>query len=201
MSFDRIICRQSISWRRIWNSVCTPDRRVIGVSHARRSVCGASHPAGTGPALSDHAGHNGGRGERLWYVSPTMAIDRGMASGLYLGSYFLGGLVGAGVLGKVFDAWGWPSLRGGRRVGARCCRAARKAPMIGFATALQRTERATGWRSEIWCTGRALSMAPSGSRLRSLSSPSASIESMPRHAAALRSGHCSCLGWCCSGLW
>ena len=41
------------------------------------------------------------------YVSRTMAVDRGMASGLYLASYFLGGLVGAALLGQVFDSLGW----------------------------------------------------------------------------------------------
>jgi MFS transporter, YNFM family, putative membrane transport protein len=33
--------------------------------------------------------------------------DRGAASGLYLASYFLGGLVGSAVLGQVFDRLGW----------------------------------------------------------------------------------------------
>ena len=46
-------------------------------------------------------------------VSRTMAVDRGMASGLYLASYFLGGLVGAAVLGQVFDTWGWPACVAG----------------------------------------------------------------------------------------
>lgn len=41
------------------------------------------------------------------HVSRTAAADKGAASGLYLASYFSGGLVGAAVLGAVFDAFGW----------------------------------------------------------------------------------------------
>jgi predicted MFS family arabinose efflux permease len=41
------------------------------------------------------------------FVSRAATADRGVASGLYLGSYFLGGLVGAAVLGQVFDRFGW----------------------------------------------------------------------------------------------
>ena len=33
--------------------------------------------------------------------------DRGSASGLYLASYFLGGLVGTALLGQLFDRLGW----------------------------------------------------------------------------------------------
>ncbi len=41
------------------------------------------------------------------YVGRNATEDRGAASGLYLASYFLGGLVGAAVLGVVFELWGW----------------------------------------------------------------------------------------------
>jgi predicted MFS family arabinose efflux permease len=41
------------------------------------------------------------------FVSRAATIDRGAASGLYLASYFLGGLVGSAVLGQVFDRLGW----------------------------------------------------------------------------------------------
>lgn len=41
------------------------------------------------------------------YVSRTMSFDRGTASGLYLASYFLGGLCGAALLGSLFEAFGW----------------------------------------------------------------------------------------------
>ena len=37
------------------------------------------------------------------------AVNRGAASGLYLASYFAGGLVGSAVLGQVFDRFGWPA--------------------------------------------------------------------------------------------
>jgi predicted MFS family arabinose efflux permease len=47
------------------------------------------------------------------YVSRTAATDRGAASGLYLASYFLGGLAGSAVLGQVFDRLGWAACVAG----------------------------------------------------------------------------------------
>jgi predicted MFS family arabinose efflux permease len=41
------------------------------------------------------------------FVSRAATTDRGSASGIYLASYFLGGLVGGAVLGQVFDHLGW----------------------------------------------------------------------------------------------
>jgi predicted MFS family arabinose efflux permease len=41
------------------------------------------------------------------FVSHAATTDRGSASGLYLASYFSGGLVGSAVLGQVFDRLGW----------------------------------------------------------------------------------------------
>jgi predicted MFS family arabinose efflux permease len=41
------------------------------------------------------------------YASRTATSDRAAASGLYLASYFSGGLAGAAVLGLVFDRFGW----------------------------------------------------------------------------------------------
>jgi MFS transporter, YNFM family, putative membrane transport protein len=41
------------------------------------------------------------------FVSRAAASDRGSASGIYLASYFLGGLIGSAVLGQVFDRLGW----------------------------------------------------------------------------------------------
>jgi predicted MFS family arabinose efflux permease len=41
------------------------------------------------------------------FVSRAATTDRGSASGMYLASYFLGGLVGSAVLGVVFDSFGW----------------------------------------------------------------------------------------------
>jgi YNFM family putative membrane transporter len=41
------------------------------------------------------------------FVGRAATTDRGSASGLYLASYFLGGLVGSAVLGQVFDRLGW----------------------------------------------------------------------------------------------
>jgi MFS transporter, YNFM family, putative membrane transport protein len=42
------------------------------------------------------------------FVGLAATADRGSASGIYLASYFLGGLVGSAVLGQVFDRFGWP---------------------------------------------------------------------------------------------
>ena len=41
------------------------------------------------------------------FVGRAATADRGSASGLYLACYFLGGLVGTGLLGQVFDRLGW----------------------------------------------------------------------------------------------
>ncbi len=41
------------------------------------------------------------------FVSRAATTDRGSASGIYLASYFLGGLVGTAVLGQLFDRIGW----------------------------------------------------------------------------------------------
>jgi len=41
------------------------------------------------------------------FVGQAATADRGAASGIYLASYFLGGLVGSAVLGQVYDRFGW----------------------------------------------------------------------------------------------
>ncbi|MBP6010899.1 MAG: MFS transporter [Alphaproteobacteria bacterium] len=41
------------------------------------------------------------------FVSRTATVERGAASGIYLASYYLGGLLGSAVLGYVFDSFGW----------------------------------------------------------------------------------------------
>jgi MFS transporter, YNFM family, putative membrane transport protein len=41
------------------------------------------------------------------FVGSAATSDRGSASGLYLASYFFGGLIGSAVLGVVFDMFGW----------------------------------------------------------------------------------------------
>lgn len=47
------------------------------------------------------------------FVSRAATADRGAASGLYLASYFLGGLVGSAVLGHLFDRFGWEAAVSG----------------------------------------------------------------------------------------
>lgn len=41
------------------------------------------------------------------FVGRAATTDRGSASGLYLASYFLGGLVGTAILGQLFDRSRW----------------------------------------------------------------------------------------------
>lgn len=53
------------------------------------------------------------QGTATGFVSRTAKTDRAAASGLYLTSYFFGGIVGAAVLGRVFDAFGWPGCVAG----------------------------------------------------------------------------------------
>src|SRR5271165_6062799 len=47
------------------------------------------------------------------FVSRAATADRGSASGIYLGCYFAGGLVGTAILGQVFDRLGWPACVAG----------------------------------------------------------------------------------------
>lgn len=47
------------------------------------------------------------------FVGRAASLDRGAASGLYLASYFAGGLVGSAVLGQVFDGLGWAACVAG----------------------------------------------------------------------------------------
>jgi hypothetical protein len=41
------------------------------------------------------------------FVGHAATSDRGAASGIYLSSYFFGGLVGSAALGQLFDRFGW----------------------------------------------------------------------------------------------
>ena len=52
-------------------------------------------------------------GDRHRLRRPRRHADRRLASGLYLASYFLGGLVGSAVLGQIFDRLGWPACVAG----------------------------------------------------------------------------------------
>jgi len=67
------------------------------------------------------------------FVGRAARSDRAAASGLYLSSYYLGGLVGAALLGQVFDALGWPATVAG--VGAALVAAAVFAGFLRPATA------------------------------------------------------------------
>jgi MFS transporter, YNFM family, putative membrane transport protein len=47
------------------------------------------------------------------FVGRAATADRGAASGIYLASYFFGGLVGSAVLGQLFDYFGWAACVAG----------------------------------------------------------------------------------------
>jgi MFS transporter, YNFM family, putative membrane transport protein len=47
------------------------------------------------------------------FVGRAAKSDRAAASGLYLASYYLGGLFGAAVLGQLFDRYGWSACVAG----------------------------------------------------------------------------------------
>jgi MFS transporter, YNFM family, putative membrane transport protein len=47
------------------------------------------------------------------FVGRAAKSDRGAAGGLYLASYFMGGLAGSFVLGQLFGAWGWTACVAG----------------------------------------------------------------------------------------
>jgi YNFM family putative membrane transporter len=47
------------------------------------------------------------------FVSRAATSDRASATGIYLASYFSGGLVGSAVLGELFDRVGWPACVAG----------------------------------------------------------------------------------------
>jgi predicted MFS family arabinose efflux permease len=67
------------------------------------------------------------------FVGRAAKSDRAAASGLYLTSYYLGGLVGAAVLGQVFDRLGWPATVAG--VGASLLVASALAALLRRSTA------------------------------------------------------------------
>lgn len=47
------------------------------------------------------------------FVSRAAKVERGAASGIYLASYYLGGLAGSIVLGQVYDRAGWTATVAG----------------------------------------------------------------------------------------
>ena len=47
------------------------------------------------------------------FVGRAARADRAAASGMYLASYFFGGLIGSAVLGQAFDRFGWSACVAG----------------------------------------------------------------------------------------
>ena len=76
------------------------------------------------------------------FVSRAATADRGSASGLYLASYFFGGLVGSAVLGQVFDRYGWAACVAG--VGIALAVAALLAIRLGTAAQPASPQLASG---------------------------------------------------------
>lgn len=74
------------------------------------------------------------------FVGRAATTDRAAASGLYLASYYLGGLVGAAVLGQIFDRYGWAGCVAG--IGLSLVAAAYLAQRLRIATPLATMARA-----------------------------------------------------------
>ena len=79
-----------------------------------------------------------------WFVGRAATRDRGSAGGLYLASYFLGGLAGSFVLGQVFDRVGWPACVAG--IGAALALAALLALRLAHGRAMEKHPWHTGQR-------------------------------------------------------
>jgi MFS transporter, YNFM family, putative membrane transport protein len=76
------------------------------------------------------------------FVGRAATSDRGSASGLYLASYFFGGLIGSAVLGLIFDMFGWPACVAGIALSlliAALLATFLKSPMQPVAMAAERT--------------------------------------------------------------
>lgn len=69
------------------------------------------------------------------FVGQSATADRGAASGIYLASYFFGGLAGTAVLGQAFDRFGWGACVAG--VGIALAAAALLAQRLQMPAALQ----------------------------------------------------------------
>jgi len=67
------------------------------------------------------------------FVGQAATTNRGVASGVYLACYFLGGLVGTAMLGQLFDHMGWAACVGGI--------AASLGTAVAFVKRLETTER------------------------------------------------------------
>jgi predicted MFS family arabinose efflux permease len=70
------------------------------------------------------------------FVGRAATGDRGAAGGLYLASYFLGGLAGSFVLGQLFDRFGWPACVAG--IGVALALAALLAFRLGVGRAMEK---------------------------------------------------------------
>jgi YNFM family putative membrane transporter len=80
------------------------------------------------------------------FVGRAATGDRGSAGGLYLASYFLGGLAGSFVLGQLFDRFGWPACVAG--VGAALAVAALLAFRLTVGRAMEEHPWHTGRQHE-----------------------------------------------------
>jgi YNFM family putative membrane transporter len=72
------------------------------------------------------------------FIGRAATTDRGAASGIYLACYYLGGLVGAALLGQMFDRLGWEACVAGIAAAlalAAWCAAGLRMPRQGLVTA------------------------------------------------------------------
>jgi len=80
------------------------------------------------------------------FVGRAATGDRGAAGGLYLASYFLGGLAGSFVLGQLFDRFGWAACVAG--IGIALAVAALLAFRLSVGRAMEMHPRHTGQENE-----------------------------------------------------
>ena len=87
-------------------SPCDPGR--VGCRRRRPAAAvDARPPAGAWWHGAGRGRHVFRTGRRHWLRRPGGPANRGIASGVYLACYFLGGLVGTAILGRLFDSLGW----------------------------------------------------------------------------------------------
>ncbi len=86
--------RQPIRWLRtvIWTALIEPEKRII------RSIPGSLGK----PMVKRSVEILGGRAVTTGFAGRVATVNQAAASGIYLASYYLGGLVGSLVLGQVF---------------------------------------------------------------------------------------------------
>ena len=89
----------------IWGGLAVAPRTAAAVVRASAAVLAGLVLVGVGTFFAQAVATG--------FVSRAARADRGVASGIYLACYFLGGLVGSAVLGQLFDRFGWTACVAG----------------------------------------------------------------------------------------